>query len=239
MKRLKTELNALVNRGVDRHLRLAVTGLSRSGKTAFITALVNQLLNIHTGARLPLLSAAREERLLGVKRVPQRDFGIPRFTYDEGLAQLYGQPPMWPTPTRGVSEIRLALRYRSNDSLLRHFKDTSTLYLEIVDYPGEWLLDLPMLAQDYLSWSRQMTGLLQGQRAEWSARWRQLCAGLDPLAPGLSELVATDDRAPAGTACGVVGPLAAAVRRAGSASPCRRGSAGGYRCRLDGLSPRL
>jgi predicted YcjX-like family ATPase len=161
MKRLKTELNALVNRGVDRHLRLAVTGLSRSGKTAFITALVNQLLNIHTGARLPLLSAAREERLLGVKRVPQRDFGIPRFTYDEGLAQLYGQPPMWPTPTRGVSEIRLALRYRSNDSLLRHFKDTSTLYLEIVDYPGEWLLDLPMLAQDYLSWSRQMTGLLQ------------------------------------------------------------------------------
>ncbi len=78
MKRLKTEFNALVNRGVDRHLRLAVTGLSRSGKTAFITAMVNQLLNIHAGARLPLLSAAREERLLGVKRVPQRDFGIPR-----------------------------------------------------------------------------------------------------------------------------------------------------------------
>lgn len=39
-------------------------------------------------------------------------------------------------PTRGVSEIRLALRYKSNDSLLRHFKDTSTLYPEIVDYPG-------------------------------------------------------------------------------------------------------
>ncbi|HEY3591379.1 MAG TPA: YcjX family protein, partial [Buttiauxella sp.] len=89
----------------------------------------------------------------------------------------------WPTPTRGVSEMRLALRYRSNDSLLRHFKDTSTLYLEIVDYPGEWLLDLPMLAQDYLSWSRQMTGLLHGDRAEWSAQWRKLCEGLDPLAP--------------------------------------------------------
>jgi hypothetical protein len=183
MKRLKNEFNSLVNRGVDRHLRLAVTGLSRSGKTAFITAMVNQLLNLHAGARLPLLSAAREERLLGVKRVPQRDFGIPRFTYDEGLAQLYGTPPAWPTPTRGVSEIRLALRFRSNESVLRHFKDTSTLYLEIVDYPGEWLLDLPMLAQDYLSWSRQMTGLLQGQRAEWSAKWRELCAGLDPLAP--------------------------------------------------------
>ena len=183
MKRLKNEFSSLVNRGVDRHLRLAVTGLSRSGKTAFITAMVNQLLNLHAGARLPLLSAVREERLLGVKRVPQRDFGIPRFTYDEGLAQLYGEPPAWPTPTRGVSEIRLALRFRSNESLMRHFKETSTLYLEIVDYPGEWLLDLPMLAQDYLSWSRQMTGLLQGQRAEWSTKWRQLCEGLDPLAP--------------------------------------------------------
>ena len=120
MKRLKNEFNSLVNRGVDRHLRLAVTGLSRSGKTAFITAMVNQLLNLHTGARLPLLSAVREERLLGVKRVPQRDFGIPRFTYDEGLAQLYGEPPTWPTPTRGVSEIRLALRFRSSESLMRH-----------------------------------------------------------------------------------------------------------------------
>ena len=183
MKRLQHELLSLVNRGADRHLRLAVTGLSRSGKTAFITSLVNQLLNVNSGARLPMFSAVREQRLLGVIRVPQRDLGIPRFTYDEGVAQLYGTPPDWPTPTRGVSEMRLALRYRSQASLLRHFKETSTLYLEIVDYPGEWLLDLPMLEQDYLSWSRQMTGLLQGDRAVWAQRWRQLCEGLDPLAP--------------------------------------------------------
>lgn len=111
MKRLQNELTSLVNRGMDRHLRLAVTGLSRSGKTAFITSLVNQLLHVHSGARLPLFSAVRDERLLGVKRVPQRDLGIQRFTYDEGLASLYGTPPNWPTPTRGVSEIRLALRF--------------------------------------------------------------------------------------------------------------------------------
>lgn len=183
MKRLQNELLSLMNRGADRHLRLAVTGLSRSGKTAFITSLVSQLLNVNSGARLPMFSAVREERLLGVKRVPQRDMGIQRFTYDEGLSQLYGTPPDWPTPTRGVSEMRLALRYRSRGSLLRHFKETATLYLEIVDYPGEWLLDLPMLAQDYLSWSRQMTGLLQGDRADWSEIWQKLCADLDPLAP--------------------------------------------------------
>lgn len=183
MKKLQDELTSLINRGADRHLRLAVTGLSRSGKTAFITSLVHQLLSLHSGARLPLFSAAREERLTGVKRVPQLDLGTSRFTYDEGLAQLYGQPPAWPTPTRGVSEVRLALRFRSRGSLLRHFRETSTLYLDIVDYPGEWLLDLPMLEQDYLCWSRQMTGLLQGERAAWAAEWRTLCDGLDPLAP--------------------------------------------------------
>lgn len=64
-KRLQHDINALVNRGLDRHLCLAVTGLSRSGKTAFITSLVNQLLHLHSGARLPLFSAAREERILG------------------------------------------------------------------------------------------------------------------------------------------------------------------------------
>jgi predicted YcjX-like family ATPase len=67
MKRLQNEFTSMVNRGVDRHLRLAVTGLSRSGKTAFITSLVNQLLHVHSGSRLPLFSAVREERLLGVK----------------------------------------------------------------------------------------------------------------------------------------------------------------------------
>lgn len=73
--------------------------------------------------------------------------------------------------------MRLALRYRSRDALWRHIKDTGTLYLEIVDYPGEWLLDLPMLEQDYLSWSRQMLVLLQEERATWAAPWLSRCAG--------------------------------------------------------------
>ena len=75
MKTLQNEKASQVNRGDDRHLRLAGTGLSRSGKTAFITSLVNQLLHIHSGGRLRLFSAVREERLLGAKRVPLRGPG--------------------------------------------------------------------------------------------------------------------------------------------------------------------
>lgn len=195
MIRLKNEVKSLVNRGRDRHLRLAVTGLSRSGKTAFITAFVNQLLNVNSGARLPLFSVAREGRLHGVKRVPQKDFGIPRFSYDEGIASLYGDPPDWPTPTRGVSEIRLALRYRSDDSFLRHFTERSSLYIEIIDYPGEWLLDLPMLELDYQSWSEKMSLLLKGERQELAKEWLTLVDSCDPLAPADENLLAEISRA--------------------------------------------
>ncbi len=61
---------------------------------------------------MPLLSAVREERLLGVKRIPQRDFGIPRFTYDEGLAQLYGDPP--PGKRQRAASVKSAWRYVLN-----------------------------------------------------------------------------------------------------------------------------
>lgn len=59
-KSINREINQIINRGFDRTLRLAVTGLSRSGKTAFTTSLINQLLYINQeeNAHLPLFEAA-------------------------------------------------------------------------------------------------------------------------------------------------------------------------------------
>ncbi len=110
--------------------------------------------------------------------MPQRDFGIPRFTtYDEGILRLYGNH-FPPGHTDAASVIRLALRYRSSDSLLRHFKIPR--YAEIVDYPGNEFARSAHAGSRITcaSWSRQMNGLLQGQRW-WAAKWRQLCDGLD------------------------------------------------------------
>ncbi|SQE31235.1 Predicted ATPase [Mannheimia haemolytica] len=69
------KLNNFVQRGLDNHLRLAVTGLSRSGKTAFITSLVDQLLHINKGgnSHLNLFAPARHGQILSVKRVEQGD----------------------------------------------------------------------------------------------------------------------------------------------------------------------
>ena len=43
----------------------------------------------------------------------------------------------------------------------------ASLTIRIVDYPGEWLLDLPLLEQSYAEWSRATLRLLRkGVRAE-------------------------------------------------------------------------
>ena len=190
MKNIQNEVMSWVQRSTDQHLCLAVTGLSRSGKTAFITSLVNQLLSVDHGARLPLFSPAREGRIIGVKRVPQRDLATPSFSYDRGIAQLFGQPASWPTPTHGVSKIELVIRYRPQNSLKRFIKETASLHLEIIDYPGEWLLDLPMLGQTYAQWSTQMRDLVTAEREQWASSWQEACADLDPHAPADEQLLA-------------------------------------------------
>ncbi|WP_438880030.1 YcjX family protein, partial [Bacillus cereus group sp. Bce020] len=86
-------MSALLHRGLDAHVRLAVTGLSRAGKTAFISSLVNQLLHTATHDQLPLLAAARDKRIIGAKRIPQSNLMVPRFSYDQAMEQLHADPP--------------------------------------------------------------------------------------------------------------------------------------------------
>lgn len=190
MKAIGNELTKWMNRSLDRHVRLAVTGLSRAGKTAFITSLVSQLLNANGGARLPLLEAAREGHILGVKRLPLEDMHIPQFGYDEGMRSLQSDPPDWPVPTRDVSQIRLAVRYRPQKGAMKLLQDSSTLYLDIIDYPGEWLLDLPLLDMDYLTWSKQQSQILTGRRQELAQDWLAEMAAFDPLAPADESVLA-------------------------------------------------
>ncbi|WP_287124104.1 YcjX family protein [Chromohalobacter sp.] len=178
-RHLTQELHNLIERGRDRQLRLAVTGLSRAGKTAFLTSLVHQLRHAGLEARLDLLRAAREGRLLGAQRVAQPDLGVPRFPYDAAMAALDGTPPQWPAPTRGISELRLTIKHRTRRArgLLG---DTATLTLDLIDYPGEWLLDLPLLEHDFLSWCEAQQATLGAERQRLSAAWLQAAGALSP-----------------------------------------------------------
>ncbi|NOH80574.1 YcjX family protein [Vibrio sp. RE86] len=183
MKQITQEVNDLINRSMDSHVRVAVTGLSRAGKTAFISSLVNQLLHTSTHHNLPLFSAARDHRLIGAKREPQTNMLVPRFAYDEAMEQVHAEPPQWPEPTRDVSEIRLAIKYRPKKKTKKLFSSTSTLHIDIIDYPGEWLLDLPLLDMSYEQWSQSQFDALKGVRKELAQPWLAKLAELELSAP--------------------------------------------------------
>lgn len=178
---IQNQLHKFVQRGLDNHLRLAVTGLSRSGKTAFITSFVDQLLHINQqdNSHLSLFLPARNGQILSVKRVEQHDLTIPRFEYDKNRQGFEAEPPVWSPSTTGISEIRLAIRYQRRNSLLRHLKETATLYLDIFDYPGEWLLDLPLLSQSFKVWSQAQQVVHKGKRAELAEHWQTQVKQLD------------------------------------------------------------
>ncbi len=133
-------------------LRLGVTGLSRAGKTVFITSLVANLMD---RGRMPQLVAQGEGRILSAFLQPQPDDTLPRFDFETHLAALTARAPHWPDSTRAVSELRLSLKIRPA-GLLAGLQGPRTLHLDIVDYPGEWLLDLSLIDKSYTDWSKDM-----------------------------------------------------------------------------------
>lgn len=170
-------LGAYATDWVSPTLRIGVTGLSRSGKTIFVTALVHGLI---TAARWPVFEAQAKGRIARVRLEPQDDDGVPRFPYEDHLKTMIGER-RWPEGTRRVSQIRLAIDFASQSGLLRGSEKTLTL--DIVDYPGEWLLDLPLLGQSYEDWSRK--ALAQSRvppRLGLAGAWHAAMAAADPLA---------------------------------------------------------
>lgn len=167
---------AVFNNGV---VRLAVTGLSRAGKTIFVTSLVNNLLaSPRTPARLPrfLQRAGLADRLVDVRICPPGAELTPRFRYQENLDALAALPPQWPASTTDVSEIALDIVFRPSWKLYRP-DATATLKLIITDYPGEWLLDMPLLDQTYAQWSSDTLALSHtGQRAGLARDWHAFLA---------------------------------------------------------------
>lgn len=158
-------------------IRLGVTGLARAGKTVFITALIR---NLTAGGRLPFFDAYSEGRILRAYLQPQPDDAVPRFDYEAHLAALMGDPPRWPESTRHISELRVTIEFVAG-GMLKRAMSTGRLHVDIVDYPGEWLLDLALLDQTYEDWSREAIALAEEPtRSAVSAQWRQHLKGLDP-----------------------------------------------------------
>ena len=155
-------------------IRLGVTGLARSGKTVFITSLVANMLD---RGRMPGLVAAREGRIEAAFLQPQPNDTLPRFDYETHLAALTGPAPHWPDSTRAISELRLSLRVRPT-GLLSGIQGPRTVHLDIVDYPGEWLLDLGLLDRSYQDWSADTLERIKNR--ESAREFMALASDVDP-----------------------------------------------------------
>src|SRR5437660_7579703 len=154
-------------------VRLGVTGLSRAGKTVFITALIHGLTR---GGRFPIFEPFATGRIARARLEPQPDDAVPRFDY-ENHARTLIEARQWPASTVDISELRLVMDYQRQNGA------DSTLTLDIVDYPGEWLLDLPLLNKSYEQWSAEsLAQSRQPPRAQLAAAWHAHLATLNAQA---------------------------------------------------------
>jgi predicted YcjX-like family ATPase len=171
----------------DPVIRLGVTGLSRAGKTVFITNLVANLMQ---RGRMPQLTA--RDRIEAVYLQPQPDMTLPRFAYEDHLAAMTGDNPRWPQSTRAVSELRLSFRVRGK-GFFGGVMGPQVLHVDIVDYPGEWLLDLALLDKTYEAWSEAVLARIakRPQAASFMAFARAEDGSLALDEPKATELAAS------------------------------------------------
>lgn len=140
-------------------LRLGVTGLAQAGKTVFITSLVANLLDRGRMGRMQAVAGGHIEAAF---LQPQPDDTLPRFDYERHLAALSSPDPHWPESTRQISQLRLSFRIRPG-GLLGGLRSAQIRHVDIIDYPGEWLLDLVLLDKSYAQWTTEVLARMEAR----------------------------------------------------------------------------
>ena len=187
-------------------VRLAVTGLSGAGKTNFLVSVISNILAMTRGDgntkfdSLPklrdlLTDESGQCRLLGVEIEPAGATTVPRFPYEAFRDELaLGTSPKWPDSTKKASLVTLRLLIQPRSRLGR-IKGAAlgprVLRLELLDYPGEWLVDLPLLNQSFEDWSAETLSRLKSTpRLAMAADFLNFLGSLSAQAPAV-EAVAT------------------------------------------------
>ncbi len=161
---------------------IGITGLSRSGKSTFITSLINQLL-MHQDAKLGAFSPWMTQRIAAVKVHPLEDRSLAEFPYHHAIDALAAKEPLWPHSTTDISGCLIEIKLNKKNGWA-WTSATRSVFLEIRDYPGEWLLDLPLMDMSYAEWCSQCAAQFTLEpRASLLANLLSELQTLDPLAP--------------------------------------------------------
>jgi predicted YcjX-like family ATPase len=148
-------------------IKIAISGLSRSGKTVFITSLIDQLLYqdkiLSVTASYPPFKTTIKPPLANAKR----------FDYYTLIHQLKHEH-RWTKGTDEITHTILEIEIKSRFAFLGN----STFQIELIDYPGEWLLDLALLDMNFNVWSQKS---IQWLRSVDDGKARAFLATLDSL----------------------------------------------------------
>ena len=174
--------------GKEKH-RFTITGLSRSGKSMLFTSLMT-MLKYRTEAGyecLPLLTRLPTSLVDSMYMEPLAGFEM--FPVEEHLQAL--ERGEWPDATDTAYGFRLVVRLKQQGRFKRWLLPYSEVVFEFIDYPGEWVTDLPLLEKSYSQWSdsawAQQSG---GPQYRFSTKWREFIQDFDFEQPPSEALIA-------------------------------------------------
>src|SRR5690554_7086025 len=105
------------------------------------------------------------------------------FPYQAGYDKITSPTPEWPQSTSEISGCLIELKLKKERSRFigsNHY----SLFIEIRDYPGEWLLDLPMREMSFKRWCDLCQAqYLRSPRLELLGSLLDEFKQLDPFAP--------------------------------------------------------
>lgn len=166
--------------------RFTLTGLSRSGKSMLFTSILTMLQsrNDEGYVCLPLLRYLPQEDIIFTRIEPLA--GFKPFPHIESINALGNN--QWPAPTDEAYGFKLVVRLQENHSVKRKLFPHTDVVFEFVDYPGEWLTDLPMLSKTYAQWSDSAWAQVSsGPQQHFANEWKSLVNEFDFEAPPTRE----------------------------------------------------
>jgi predicted YcjX-like family ATPase len=137
--------------------RTAVLGLASSGKSVFLTSVIDRLNRSHGKTTSSFFGKSTWH----FDRLPpyEADGGFPVNYYREHC--LANQ--LWPDKTVATSQYRYRF-YRTAAGLRRRIDDQYAEERTFIDLPGERLADFAMAGRSYAGWSDALFGEIEGKR---------------------------------------------------------------------------
>lgn len=144
-------------------VNIAVVGLRRTGKTVFLTSLINHFKEADDSTGQFWDSKNIQ---FVAKDVPDEDLPLSKvFPYNDILAGYQNEPPSWPNETTDVYHFTLVLEYKIGGSKPKKIK------LNFIDYPGERIADYSMVNANYEQWVRELNGNQKAYHKELFDLW--------------------------------------------------------------------